>query len=385
MCGFPTAEGPSGQSLEPRTEIGDVNTQLADDAEETVELVPLSEARCCPEELIGDSDAMRRIGDLINRVAPGDTTVLVTGETGTGKELAARAIHRLSHRGKGPLVCVNCCAIPDTLLESELFGHERGAFTGAEIRQHGKLRQADGGTLFLDEVGDMALTAQSKILRAIENREVQPLGGKGTTPIDIRLVAATNTDLQELVAERKFRPDLYFRLCVVPLRMPALRERLEDIPALVSHFIAELNAHYGRNVEGMSGAGLRMLQQQSWPGNVRQLRNVVEGAYVVCSSRCLSTADLRWFHWSPSQPTPIIECVRSSVLPRYSVQPDPDRFLKTLQETHWNKSKTAQILQVSRMTVYRQIAKYNLTHRPGAPVNSAPAAKTFGATAGNDL
>jgi transcriptional regulator with PAS, ATPase and Fis domain len=313
---------------------------------------PSAEEAFSPESvgLLGRSDSMQRVNELIQRIAQSDSTVLVTGETGTGKELAAQAIHRLSPRHKNAFVCVNCTAIPDTLLESELFGFEKGAFTGAAARQDGKLKQANHGTVFLDEIGDMSSLAQAKVLRAIESREIQPLGGTAAVNVDLRIVAATHRDLELLVNEQKFRNDLFFRLNVVPLRMPALRERREDIAVLVQHFIQELNVRYGRRVDGVTPAGIRMLTNHEWPGNVRQLRNIVEGAFVVCNSSWITTSDLRWLHWSAG---PAVEHVPAV--------PEPDRLLTALQATRWNKSKTAQLLRWSRMTVYRKIAKYQLT------------------------
>ena len=312
------------------------------------------------ELLVGHCDNLLHVRNLIRRIAPADMTVLITGETGTGKELAARAIHSLSPRHNGPFVSVNCAAIPDSLLESELFGFEKGAFTGAAIRQLGKLRSAHRGTIFLDEIGDMSLQTQAKILRTIESQEIQPLGETRNISIDVRVVAATHQNLERLITEQKFRADLYFRLNVLPVYLPPLRERRDDIPEIVDSFIRELNQRYGRSVGGVTKGGLRLLRNQEWPGNVRQLRNVVEGAFLICSSQFITAADLRWLHWSLAKGPHLTAQITSVELPHVPVAPEPDRVLEALQATRWNKSKAAEILRCSRMTVYRRIAKYRL-------------------------
>jgi len=311
-------------------------------------------------EFIGKSDPMRRMTELISRVAPTDSTVLITGETGTGKELVARSIHRLSPRAHEPIVCVNCAAIPDTLLESELFGFEKGAFTGAAARQPGRLKQANRGTVFLDEIGDMTALAQSKILRVLEGHEIQPLGADCGTRIDVRFVAATHQDLEDLTAEQRFRPDLYFRLNVVPVRVPPLRERKADIPDLVDHFLRGLNARDGRDVEGVSTSGLKLLEDYDWPGNVRQLRNVMEGAFVLCASRWISRSDLTYLHWSSAHITSATAELNSEAPPQLTSEPERDRLLNALKATQWNKSRAARLLHWSRMTVYRKLALYRM-------------------------
>jgi transcriptional regulator with PAS, ATPase and Fis domain len=320
---------------------------------------------------VGQSRSFRRIKELIRKIAPFDMTVLITGETGTGKELAARAIHRLSARRDGPFVSVNCAAIPEGLLESELFGYDKGAFTGASAKQPGKLRSAHGGTIFFDEIGDMSLGAQAKILRALESREVQPLGGNASVPVDVRVVAATHQDLKSLVREQRFRADLYFRLSVLPVTIPPLRERPEDIPLLANRFIHELNARYGREIEGIDGEGMQALFMQDWPGNIRQLRNVVEGAFLVCESKWITLEDLEWFHGKPAQPQHAdVHPMPRQNAPGFSYLPDPpgpDRLLEALQATRWNKSQAAKLLHWSRMTLYRRMAKYNLSQENPEP------------------
>jgi two-component system response regulator HydG/two-component system response regulator AtoC len=262
------------------------------------------------------------------------------------------------------MVCVNCTAIPDTLLESELFGFEKGAFTGADSRQEGKLQSAHRGTIFLDEIGDMSAFAQAKVLRALESGEIQTLGGSSSTKVDVRILAATHHDLNDLAAKNQFRHDLLFRLTVLPLHLPALRERTSDIPLLVDHFIKDLNRRYHRNIKGVTPAGLRLLRGHDWPGNVRQLRNVIEGAFVVCSSDWITTSDLERLHCS-STPAPLVAGTASSTpMPYLPLQPELDRLRSALQATQWNKSQAAHLLQWSRMTVYRKIAKYRIAEAP---------------------
>lgn len=316
-------------------------------------------------ELLGESSGMIRVKDLIYKVAQSDTTVLITGETGTGKELAARAIHRLSRRADKAMVCVNCTAIPDTLLESEFFGFEKGAFTGADARQEGKLQAANRGTIFLDEIGDMSAFAQAKILRALESGEVQTLGGTRSTKVDVRILAATHHDLEELASKNQFRQDLLFRLNVVQVHLPPLRSHSSDIPLLAEHFIQDLNVRYGAAIKGVTPDGLRLLRSCDWPGNVRQLRNVIEGAFVVCTSDWITTSDLGHLHHT-SSPNPRFESRANSPAPFLPLQPESDRLRNALQVTQWNKSRAAQLLRWSRMTVYRKIAKYQISSARGA-------------------
>ena len=230
---------------------------------------------------------MRHALEAVEQVAATDATVLITGETGTGKELIARALHRRSPRARGPLVMVNCSAVPETLLASELFGHERGAFTGAIERRKGRFEQAHGGTLFLDEVAEMPLEAQVMLLRVLQEREFERLGGGQTLRVDVRVVAATNRDLTERVRVDQFRNDLYYRLNVFPIRMPALRERREDIPLLVGHFAAKHGTRFGRAIARVDRGTLKLLESYDWPGNVRELENVVERAVILARNGTL--------------------------------------------------------------------------------------------------
>jgi formate hydrogenlyase transcriptional activator len=233
------------------------------------------------EEIVGDSPSLRRALESVEQVAATDATVLISGETGTGKELIARAIHQRSHRSKGPLVKFNCAAIPETLLASELFGHERGAFTGAIERRKGRFEQAQGGTLFLDEIGELPPELQVMLLRVLQEREFERLGGDDTIHVDVRIVAATNRDLMEDVRAGRFRSDLYYRLNVFPLRLPPLRERPEDIPLLAAHFAAKHGERFGRPINRIDRRSMKLLEGGAWPGNVRELENVIERAIIL--------------------------------------------------------------------------------------------------------
>ena len=243
--------------------------------------------------IIGDSPAMQQVGQQLQRVAPTETTVLLLGESGTGKELFARAIHHLSHRRQAPFVAINCAAIPETLVENELFGHEKGAFTGADGRQVGKFELARGGTLFLDEIGELPLAVQSKFLRAQESRTITRIGGGQEIGVDVRVVAATNRDLAAAVAARTFREDLYYRLAVFTLEIPPLRERREDIPALANYFAEKYGREIRRRRVTLSPAALKALQDYDFPGNIRELENCIERACILCEGTTLEPEDLR--------------------------------------------------------------------------------------------
>lgn len=302
--------------------------------------------------IIGDGQAMQHVKTYISRLAPTGSNVLLTGETGTGKELVAELIHKNSPRVRKPFVCINCAAIPDTLIESEFFGYEKGAFTGALVTKHGKLRLADGGTVFFDEIGDMTPYAQAKILRTIESKEIQPLGGLRGVAVDFRVVAATNHDLERMTGEGKFRQDLYFRLNVGRIHLPPLRERKEDIPTLIQYYIAEFNRHFRRAVEGFSEEALAYLLRYDWPGNVRELKNLLEATFVNLPAGAASVIDL------PEQFRNRLNAVQSLV------QNERQHLLSTLLLTSWNKSKTAEKLNWSRMTLYRKLAKYQIPRNP---------------------
>jgi len=300
------------------------------------------------EAMIGASENLQRIKNYMTRVAASDCTVLITGETGTGKELAAEFIHHRSNRRKKPLICVNCAAIPDPLLESELFGHTRGAFTGADSKRDGLLASAEGGTVLLDEIGDMSLTAQAKILRVLEKKEVSRLGGAERQRVDIRFLAATNQDLESMTGRGAFRRDLYYRLNVARIELPPLRDRKEDIPLLVEHYRRLLG---GDDVARISQECMSRIAQYDWPGNIRELRNVLESIFLHCTSDEVQVHDL---------PARLHHAAHEACL-----SPDErERLVDALCATQWNKSRAAEKLHWSRMTLYRKMAKYQVSQMP---------------------
>jgi transcriptional regulator with PAS, ATPase and Fis domain len=302
-------------------------------------------------ELVGASPAMRAVRDQIKLVAPSEATVLITGETGTGKECAARMVHRLSKRARGPFIAVNCAAIPNELLEGELFGYERGAFTGAIRAYPGKLKIAERGTLVLDEVGDLSLAGQAKILRAIESRELYRLGATSPERFDARIVAATNVELAARMEANFFRKDLYFRLAVACIHLPPLRERREDIGPLAQHFLQKLARASHRVVDGFDSEAIETLSDHVWIGNARELRNVIEIALISSRGSIVKAGDL------PAIPTNSSRAVRDSGgLPAN----DRDKLLHTLAACGGNKSMAAKSLKWSRMTLYRKLERYGL-------------------------
>ena len=306
-----------------------------------------------PPCMIGESRVVRSILASIGKAASTESTVLVTGETGTGKELVAELLHYHSARRLKPLVRINCAAIPDTLVESELFGYERGAFTGAQAGFEGKLQRADGGTVFFDEIGDMTPFAQAKLLRVIETREAERLGGTKRVTLNIRITAATNLELEELLAQGRFRKDLYFRLNVVRIHLPALRERREDIPSLVHHYIGALNERMGTHVPGITASALEAMVRYDWPGNVRELKNVLEAAIVSHPSGSISSVRLPSSLRAGIAATDAGDASTPEALER-------ERVLTVLFQTKWNKCRAAKQLHWSRMTLYRKMAKYHI-------------------------
>jgi len=306
-----------------------------------------SDSRTCME-MVGESLAMREIRNYLMQVAATNSNALITGETGTGKELAAAMIHFHSKRRDKSFVNINCAAIPDGLLESELFGYERGAFTGAHGFKEGTLKLAEGGTVFFDEIGDMSQFAQAKILRAIEAREVRRLGGKTAVALDIRVIAATNRDLEHLVVQERFRSDLFFRLNVASVHLPPLRRRREDIAPLCDFYIREMNGRTGYGVEGFAPETLLALMRYDWPGNVRELKNLVEAVFIGKPPRRISIADL---------PEHFRRRTAAAVAP---LQNERERIMSALFATNWNKSRAAQKLSWSRMTLYRKMHKYRV-------------------------
>ena len=296
-------------------------------------------------ELIGNSDKMKQAIGTIKKAAPTDITILIEGETGTGKELAAKAIHALSARNRSMFVAVNCAAIPKELIESELFGHEKGAFTGAVSARQGKFEIADGGTIFLDEIGDMSLDTQSKVLRVLEEKEIQRVGGQRTLPVDVRVIAATNKDLRRAVEERKFREDLFYRLNVVSIKMPPLRERKEDILALAEHFVA------GR-AKTISARASQLLLSYGWPGNIRELKNCIDRAVVLGVGDVIRSEDL----------PPHIRAGGAALLsPLESLEElEKSHIGRVLRATRWRKSEAARILKITRQTLDNKLNKFKI-------------------------
>ena len=304
------------------------------------------------EELVGRSLQIKEVLRLVRQVAPAPTTVLILGESGTGKELVARAIHRLSPRHEKPFVCVNCAALPDTLLESELFGHEKGAFTGAVARRQGRFEVADGGTLLLDEVADLSPVAQAKVLRVLQEGEFEPVGASRTVKVDVRVLAATNQDLAQLVAEKRFREDLFYRLHVISVTVPPLRERREDVPLLAQHFLRRYAAQNHRTLEGFSEAALARLGDYTWQGDVRELEHVIERAVVLAQGPLVDVRDL---------PEAIgqAEPVSSRVVPipiGMPLEEVEQRLIEeTLRQTKGDKELAAKLLGIASRTIYRKL------------------------------
>ncbi len=311
-------------------------------------------------EIIGTAPAMQEVLRLLRQVAPTSATVLIQGESGTGKELVARALHRLSPRRDRPFVAVNCAALPETLLESELFGHEKGAFTGAVGRRRGRFELADGGTLLLDEVGDLSAPAQAKVLRVLQEGEFEPVGAMRSVSVDVRVVAATNQDLTRLVAEKRFREDLYYRLQVITLTLPALRDRREDIPLLAQHFLRRYAAKNHRALEGFTEAALARLVSYPWPGNVRELEHTVERAVILARGSMLDVADL------PQAVSGAEASARAVTIPIGMPLEEVEQRLieETLRQTKGDKELAAKLLGIASRTIYRKL-KEREHGRPG--------------------
>jgi two-component system nitrogen regulation response regulator NtrX len=310
-------------------------------------------------EIVGESAAMRVLRDQISTAAPTNGRVLIHGENGSGKELVARAIHVLSARRERAFVEVNCAAIPEELIESELFGHEKGAFTGALARRHGKFELADRGTLFLDEIGDMSLKTQAKVLRALEEQAFERVGGKDTLRVDVRVIAASNRDLPGLIREGHFREDLYYRLNVIPIEVPPLRTRKDDVPAHVSHFIAQFCAENGKRAKTLSNEALGYFLAYDWPGNVRELRNMVERLVIMAPGDVITAEDLP----APLRPK---EAGPAAAEPHdRSLKDARDNFerafiLGELRANDWNVTRTAERLRIERSHLYRKLKAYNI-------------------------
>jgi Nif-specific regulatory protein len=334
--------------------------------------------------LTGRSAAIEAVREAIARAGPSNATVLVTGETGTGKERVATLLHEASPRRARPMVRVNCAALPEALLESELFGHERGAFTGAGHKRIGRFEEANGGTLFLDEIGDMQPHTQAKVLRALQEREFQRLGGTGSIRVDVRVVAATNQDLRALIARGRFREDLLYRLDVVSIHLPPLRERLEDLPDLAAEILGELAAEAGDH--RLSAEAQRKLASHSWPGNVRELHNTLERAALL-SGACIGASDLRVGPAHAAAGAPPRAAGSLVILPPEGADHrdvERDLILTALERSSWVQKDAASLLRMSRRRLNYRIRRLGIAH-PSWRVNRAPAERGVGTRADSDL
>jgi two-component system nitrogen regulation response regulator NtrX len=323
----------------------------------------LREAAQSRYSMVGASPALEAVRELIAKVGPTAARVLITGENGTGKELVARALHENSPRRDQAFIEVNCAAIPSELIESELFGHMKGSFTGAFADRAGKFEQADGGTLFLDEVGDMSLSAQAKLLRVLQEGVVTRIGGAKSIQVDVRVLAATNKDLESEIAEGRFREDLLYRLNVVPIDVPPLRERLEDIPALVAHFAEQLGSGAGVPGKTFADDAIERLQERGWPGNIRELRNAVERALILSPGKVITAADID--RLLPASDGALISAVTdaggSQTFETFKQEAEKSFLAQKLREHDWNVSETARSLKMPRSNLYKKIERYGLT------------------------
>jgi two-component system response regulator HydG len=310
------------------------------------------------QNIIARSNVMTQLLDTVAQVATSEATVLITGESGTGKELIAGATHYNSARREGPFVKINCAAITETLLESELFGHEKGAFTGAQRRKEGKFVQAHGGSIFLDEVSEMPLSMQVKLLRVLQEREITRVGGEEVIPIDVRVITATNKNLADLVREGKFREDLYYRLNVVDLYLPALHERREDIPPIAQHYLSILAEKNRKKIDGFTPEAMDLLVRYRWPGNVRELINTVERGVVLCQSQYVGTESLRLMEEEQMEPAHTTGGFSGEVRPLEEVE--KEAILFTLEATGNNKSETARQLGITRKTLHKKLKAYGV-------------------------
>lgn len=320
-------------------------------------------------QIVGCSSQIKDVLNLVQRVSDTDSTILITGESGTGKELIARAIHYNSHRSQGPFVAINCGAIPAELIESELFGHMKGAFTGAIASRLGKFEQAEGGTLFLDEIGDLPPSMQVKLLRALQERQFEPVGSTKSVQVDVRVVAATNMNLEQAVLESKFREDLYYRLNVIPIHIPALRERTGDIPLLLAHFIQHFQKTRGRGLTGVSQEAAQVLSQYPWPGNIRELENLVERVSIIKGHGALELEDLPLRYRSSKSPKTQTQDLElgdhgldfNSAVDNF----ENNLILRALEKTGWNRNQAALLLRLNRTTLVEKIKKKGLKPKEG--------------------
>jgi Nif-specific regulatory protein len=338
-------------------QLGNVIHQMQRQASLAAEIGSLRDQLRVESELIGDSAAITTIESQVGRVAGTNATVLIRGESGVGKELVARAIHYSSHRKEGPFICLNCAALTETLLESELFGHEKGSFTGATEKKVGKFEAADRGTIFLDEIGEMNVGTQAKLLRILEGHPFERVGGSVPIKVDVRVVAATNQPLEQAVQGGRFRKDLFFRLQVVEIRVPPLRERRRDIPQLADHFLKRFVRETGRKIRGFTPAALQKMEAYDWPGNVRELRNVVERAVALSNGPMLDAPDV-WLSSLDAASPP--EAATAAYQPMTLQELETIHIGRTLDHTDWNKTRTAEILDIERSTLDRKIKLYDL-------------------------
>jgi DNA-binding NtrC family response regulator len=307
------------------------------------------------ERMIGRSAKMQAVFEIVERVAPTDSTVLIVGETGTGKELVAQTLHYRSRRADKPLIAVNCASLNPNVIESELFGHERGAFTGAVAARRGRFEDADGGTLFLDEVGETGVEFQAKLLRVLQEKEFERLGGNRKIRVDVRLLASTNRDLEKEVAAGKFREDLYYRLRVIPIALPPLRERREDVPLLAAHFAAEFGQRYRAGACAISASGMEFLSAQEWKGNVRELRHAVERAVVLARGDTLDAGDFRTLPGEAEAAGPAGAKLQDVLDARTR-----EHLLQVMDQTGWRKQRAAEVLGIDRVTLYRMLKRFSL-------------------------
>jgi transcriptional regulator with PAS, ATPase and Fis domain len=306
--------------------------------------------------MVGSSEAMRKVFEIIEKAAQSDAPVIVFGETGTGKELVARAIHTLGKRRTGPYIQLNCAALNEALLESELFGHVKGAFTGAYSHREGRFEAADGGDIFLDEIGDIPVAIQVKLLRILETKQFERVGDHRPIKVDVRIITATNRRLDQLIAQGKFREDLFFRINIIPIQLPPLRDRLEDLPALLDHFIRQLQARSGKDLTGLTAEAMRRCMEYSWPGNVRELRGVLEYAFVVAEKGLIGPEHL------PVQMTghSPLTCQSPDEANRWPSDAERTALVDALIRSRGNQTQAARLLGVNRVTVWHRIKKHDI-------------------------
>jgi DNA-binding NtrC family response regulator len=309
-----------------------------------------------PEVIVGQSKSMKKVEELVRKVGPTDTTVLISGESGTGKELVARAIHRYSSRQDKPFVAVDCGSLVENLFESELFGHVKGSFTGATATKYGRFELANGGTLFFDEIGNISINIQTKLLRVIQEREITKVGSSQVIKVDVRIVAATNKDLQKDVKTGTFREDLFYRLSVVPIALPPLRERRDDIPLLATHFLSKYNKKRRKNIKAISDRAMKALVEYDWPGNVRELENAIERAVVLAESDVVKASDLLYYGLTVDAPSSKSDVSAAQRL----IDVEREHIAKTLKMFHGHRGKTAESLGIDRKTLRAKLSRYKI-------------------------